>query len=136
MRIALTTVEAALIPAFRQLFYTMRQFPPDRINLMKTTIFALCFLCATAAAFGQTASVQSNNAQPISMPDDVPLRAVQHDMAMESNLLGASAYSYAQGERPMSEFVTLKRETPLGDIARAYRKEHAMAPKAVVVFDK
>jgi hypothetical protein len=57
-------------------------------------------------------------------------------MAMESNLLGASAYSYAQGERPMSEFVTLKRETPLGDIARAYRKEHAMAPKAVVVFDK
>jgi hypothetical protein len=103
---------------------------------MKVTIFALCFLCATAAAFGQTASVQSNNPQPISMPDDRPQHAAQHDMGLESNLLGASAYSYAQGEQPMSEFVTLKHETPLGDIARAYRKEHVMAPKAVVVLDK
>jgi hypothetical protein len=104
---------------------------------MKTTIFALFFfLCATAAGFGQSVSVQSNNPQPISMPDDHPLRALQHDMGMESNLLGASAYSYAQGEQPMSEFVTLKRETPLGDIARTYRKEHDMAPKAVVVFEK
>jgi hypothetical protein len=103
---------------------------------MKITIFSLCFLCATAAAFGQTASVQSNNPQPIYMPDDRPQRAIQHDMGLESNLLGASAYSFAQGERPMSDFVTLKRETPLGDIARSYRKEHAMAPKAVLVFDK
>ena len=103
---------------------------------MKTTIFAICFLCATAAAFGQTASVQSNNPQPIYMPDDRPQHASQHAMALESSLLSVSAYSYAQGEQPMSDFVTLKRETPLGDIARAYRKEHATAPKAVVVLDK
>jgi hypothetical protein len=103
---------------------------------MKTTIFALCFLCASAAAFGQTASVQSNNPQPIYMPDDRPQRAAQHDMGLESNLLGAPAYTYAQGERPMSEFVTLTPETPLGDIARAYRKEHSTAPKAVKVLER
>jgi hypothetical protein len=103
---------------------------------MKTTIFALFFLCATAAAFGQTASVQSNNPQPISMPDDRAQHAAQHDMGLETSLLGASTYSYAQGEQPMWQFVTLKRETPLGDVARAYRKEHAMLPKAVVVLDK
>src|ERR1700722_9387024 len=117
MPIAFTLVEPALIPAFHRFFHTMKQSPPDRINPMKTTIFALFFLCATAATFGQTASVQSNNPQPISMPDDRPQRAAQHEMGVESNLLGASAYSYARGERPMSEFVTLKRETPLGDIA-------------------
>jgi hypothetical protein len=103
---------------------------------MKATIFSLCFLCATAAAFGQTASVQSNNPQPISMPDDRAQHASQHALAQESSLFGTSEYSYAQGERPMSEFVTLSRETPLGDIARAYRKEHALVPKAVKVMDK
>jgi hypothetical protein len=132
----LPQAEAARIPAFRQLFHTMRQSPQDKDQLMKTTVFAICFLCATAAAFGQTASVQSNNPQPIYMPDDRPQHASQHVMALESSLLSTSEYSYAQGEQPMSDFVTLKRETPLGDIARAYRKEHVMAPKAVVVLDK
>ncbi len=102
---------------------------------MKITIFALCFLCATAAAFGQTASVQSNNPQPLQMSDH-PQHASQHAMAQESSLLDASAYSYAQGEQPVVDFGTLPRETPLGDIARAYRKEHATVPKAVKVLEK
>jgi hypothetical protein len=34
------------------------------------------------------------------------------------------------------DFGTLPRETPLGDIARAYRKEHSSVPKAVKVFEK
>jgi len=103
---------------------------------MKTTIFILCFLCFTAACFGQAASVQSNNPQPMSMPDDRPQHASQHALAQESSLLGASDISYAKGDRPMSEFVTLTRETPLGDIARAYRKEHITAAKAVKVMEK
>ena len=102
---------------------------------MKTTIFALCFLCATAAAFGQAASVLSNNPQPMQMADH-PQQASQHAMAPESSLLGASAYSYAHGEQPVVDFGTLPRETPLGDIARAYRKEHSSVPKAVKVFEK
>jgi hypothetical protein len=102
---------------------------------MKTTIFALCFLCATAAAFGQTASVLSNTPQPFRMPDHIQT-ATQQAMAPESNLLGTSAYSFAQGEQPVVDFGTLPRETPLGDIARAYRKEHTAFPKAVKVFEK
>jgi hypothetical protein len=103
---------------------------------MKTTIFALFFLCGTVAAFGQTASVQSNNPQPIYMPDDRPQHAAQHAMGLESSLLGTSDYSYAKGEQPVGDFGTLPQETPLGDIARAYRKEHAQVPKAVIVFNK
>jgi hypothetical protein len=102
---------------------------------MKITIFALCFLCATAAAFGQTASVQSSNPQPLQMSEH-PQHASQHAMAQESSLLDGSAYSYAQGEQPVVDFGTLPRETPLGDIARAYRKEHSAVPKAVRVLEK
>jgi hypothetical protein len=69
------------------------------------------------------------------MPEHIQ-QASQHAMAPESSLLGASAYSYAHGEQPVVDFGTLPRETPLGDIARAYRKEHSSVPKAVKVFEK
>jgi hypothetical protein len=98
---------------------------------MKTTIFALsflCFLCATTA-FGQSAPVLPNYPQPIQMSDH-PQHATEHAMATESSLLGTSAYGYAQGEQPLAQFGTLKQETPLGDIARAYRKDRAAAAAA------
>jgi hypothetical protein len=127
MPIALTMLEATPvgIPWF---LYKIMQFPPDRIIAMKTTIFALCFLCATAA-FGQNAPVLSNNPQLTEVPDH-PQHASQHAMGQESSLLGTSSYTYAQGERPLWEFGTDKHETPLGDIARAYRKERAAATVA------
>jgi hypothetical protein len=62
--------------------------------------------------------------------------ATEHAMGQESSLLGSSAYTYAQGERPLWEFGTDKHETPLGDVARAFRKEHATTAKAVKVLDK
>ena len=99
---------------------------------MKTTIFvlalALCFLCATAA-FGQTASVLTNNPQQLVVPDH-PLHASEHAMAQESSLLGSSAYSYAQGERPLWEFGSVKQEVSLGEVARAYRNGHVIERKA------
>jgi hypothetical protein len=97
---------------------------------MKATIFALCFLCVTAAAFGQNASVTMNNPQPISMPDDRPQHAVEHAMAPESSLLTSGSISWAKGEVPLAELASPMYHTPLGDIARAYRKEHATLPKA------
>ncbi|MGB8911437.1 MAG: hypothetical protein WCC85_04135, partial [Candidatus Sulfotelmatobacter sp.] len=101
---------------------------------MKITIFALCIFCATAA-FGQTsASVLSNTPQPTIVPDH-PQHASQHAMAQESSLLGTSAYSYAEGEQPVVDFGSLKQETPLGDVARAYRKGHVLEKKAVVVLE-
>ncbi len=100
---------------------------------MKTTICVFCFLCATAA-FGQTASVLSNNPQPVILPEH-PQHAAQHAMAEESSLLGNSAYSYGKGEQPLSEFATVRVEVPLGDIAREYRKAHAFDRRATKVSE-
>jgi hypothetical protein len=109
-----------------------------RINMTKLTIVTLsflCFLCAPAA-FGQTAAVLSSTAQPLQMPDHVQ-HASTHAMAMESSLFSAtSPYSYAQGEVPLAELGSPIYQTPLGDIARSCRQEHAMATKAAVVFEQ
>jgi hypothetical protein len=100
---------------------------------MKTTIvtFALCCLCATAA-FGQAGQVLSNVSSPVVIPDH-PEHASPHAMGEESNLLGSSAYSYGQGEQPLWEFETDRHDTPLGDVARAFRKGHVLDKKATKV---
>jgi hypothetical protein len=101
---------------------------------MKTLISAFCLLCATAA-FGQTATILSNNPQPATIPDH-PQHASEHAMATETSLFGpASAYSYAQGDRPLWEFSSEKHEIPLGDVARAYRQGHVVDRKAVKTLD-
>ena len=103
---------------------------------MKTTIVAICFLCSLCVAAGaQTASVLPNTPAPLQMSDHTQ-HASQHDMAKESTLLNVSSYSYAQGEVPLADLGSPIYHVPLGDVARACRKEHATAPKAVVVFEK
>ncbi len=104
---------------------------------MKTMLCALCFFCATAPAFSQSASVLSNTAQPIQIADH-PQHASEHAMARESSLLSTSSYSYAQGEVPLAELGSIQYETPLGDVARAFRKERAASTvsKAVKVLEK
>jgi hypothetical protein len=103
---------------------------------MKITLFLLFSLC-TAAAFGQTASVLPNNPQMIVVPDH-PQHAEQHAMATEHYLVGGGpgTITYAQGERPLWEFGPVSEPTPLGDVARAYRKEKASAKKAGIVLEK
>jgi len=101
---------------------------------MKTIVIAMCLLAATAAA-GQTASVLSNNPQMLYLTDHAQ-RATTHPMAQDDNLRGTSAYSIERGERPLWEFPSDKHETPLGDVAREYRKEHALDKKAVIVLEK
>jgi hypothetical protein len=59
-----------------------------------------------------------------------------HAMATESPLVGGGSYTYAQGERPLWEFGPVSEPTPLGDVARAYRKEKLAAKKAEIVFEK
>lgn len=103
---------------------------------MKTAIFAICFICATGTALGQTASILSNTVAPITMTGHAE-RASEHALAKETSLLTTSSYSYAKGEVPLAELGDpLPYETPLGDLARAYRKEHANLPKAVKAFEK
>lgn len=109
----------------------------DEDQVMKTIfIIGFCFLFLFAtAAFAQVGSVLNSTPQPISVTDH-PERASMHAMASDENLRGTSAYTSEHGERPLWEFGSDKVETPLGDVARAYRKEHAFDKKAVVVMEK
>jgi hypothetical protein len=100
---------------------------------MKTIFGTLFFLCATAA-FSQNAPVLNNDAQPLRITDH-PEHAAQHGLAPETSLLGGSSYSYAKGEVPLAEFASPIYETPLGDLARALKKERANNPKAKKVSE-
>jgi hypothetical protein len=105
---------------------------------MKTTIVAMFFLCVfcAATAGAQTGvAVLTNNAAPLQMTDH-PQHASQHDMGRESTLLSTSQYGYVQGEVPLSELASPIYQTPLGDLARAIKKDRAATPKAVIVFEK
>jgi hypothetical protein len=102
--------------------------------IMKTVVFAFFLLCASAA-FGQSAPVLPNTAQPVAFVEH-PAQAAQHDMGRESYLYNANPYTYAQGEQPLWQFGSAKQEVPLGDVARAYRKDHAISRKASVVVEK
>lgn len=102
---------------------------------MKNLLFAFIFLAATAA-FGQAGSISSQVA-PLQIADHTQ-HASPTPMASEHPLVGGAAdnYSYAHGERPLWEFGAVSETRPLGDFARAYRKEKLAAKKAEVVFEK
>ncbi|HWZ82963.1 MAG TPA: hypothetical protein VNW47_10075 [Terriglobales bacterium] len=104
---------------------------------MKTTLFSLLVLCATAA-FGQAAGLGvSSEPQPISIPSHQQ-HASQHAIESEQSLL-ITSYSdtSARGERPLWEAgAKPPAEVPLGDVARLLRNEHATARKAVKSLEK
>jgi hypothetical protein len=105
---------------------------------MKTTVLALCFLCALAA-FGQSAAngvYGSLSSQPvvIEFPSHVE-HASPQPMAPQQSLLISSAYIHARGERPLWEVAPATYSLPLGDAARLLRKEHAAAKKAKIIWE-
>ena len=103
---------------------------------MKTTLLILMLFCAVAA-FGQAQSGVS--AQPIvAQFADHPEHASFTPMATEHSIVGGApdSYSYAHGERPLWEFGPVSEPVPLGDVARAYRKEKTAAKKAEIVLEK
>ena len=105
---------------------------------IKATFVALGFFCllCMGSALGQTAPVLSNTAQPLQMSDHAQ-HADEHSMRPETSLLGSSShYTYAQGEVPLAELASPIYHTPLGDIARDFRKEHSLAPKAVLTLEQ
>jgi hypothetical protein len=104
------------------------------LETMKLTFVLLCLLCASAA-FGQAVLVQPSYTQTVVIADH-PQHASQHELAQPQDLLEHSGYTYAKGELPLSDFVHPSEPEPLGDIARAYRKEHASVKKAEFVFEK
>jgi len=104
-------------------------------NPMKILLVAAVVLCSVAA-FGQAGSL-SSQVSVVQIPDH-PMHASLTAMACERPLVGGApdAYAYAQGERPLWEFGPISQPTPLGDIARAYRKEKVAAKKSEIVFEK
>jgi len=106
---------------------------------MKTLLIASASLIlSSAAAFGQAgASSLSSQVTPLEMADH-PQHAEYAKMACEKPLVGGGfdTYSYERGERPLWEFGPVSRPVPLGDVARAYRKDRVSAKKAEKVLEK
>lgn len=126
-----------MIKQYLMLAPSLHYFPLKiGLNAMKTTVILLFILCA-ATAFGQAVGSISNQVQIMQMPEH-PQHAEQHEMAAEHSLIGGSSntYTYAQGERPLWEFGPVSVSIPLGDVARAVRKERLDAKKAAIVFEK
>jgi len=86
-------------------------------NLMKTTLFVICFFAATAA-FGQSASgVALLNAEPAMVAFNSHAgHASQHGMGSAQNLLEQSSYTHARGERPRRPLRHLSRRAQLSAI--------------------
>jgi len=102
---------------------------------IKLALFVFFVALCSTAAFGQ-AAVLSNQPQVIE-PASHPMHAEMHDMAPERALVGGGTYTYAQGERPLWEFGSPYPEpAPLGDVARAFRKEKMSAKKAEKILEK
>ena len=103
---------------------------------MKTAFLLFCVLCASAA-FGQSvAGTSVLSAEPVAIVvPSHPGHATQQNMLSEQSLLGTSTYVSAHGERPLWEVAPKKVEVSLGDVARACRKDHAVAKKSANVVE-
>jgi hypothetical protein len=111
------------------------EFNLDTMKITLLALFAFCTALCTAS-FGQVGvAVLSNQPQIIESPSH-PLHAEPHALATETPIVGGGDYTYAQGERPLSDFDSAYPDPPpLGDVARAYRKEKS-ARKAALVVEK
>jgi len=101
-------------------------------------VLALCVFCAVGA-FGQVnmGSVNSAPVEGFQMPDHTQF-ASRLGMGLQRDLLEGSQSISTKGEMPLweaMEMMPARYVTPLGDSAREIRKEHAMAPKAVMVWN-
>ena len=98
---------------------------------MKTLLFTLCVLCATAG-FGQTYPSMS----PTVVFGDHPYHAAPQSMAVPANILGGQDVTVGHGEVPLADIPMPEvHETPLGDVARQVRQERLFAKKAQKVWE-
>jgi|SRR5215469_15146942 len=101
---------------------------------MKITLLMLILFCAVGA-FAQAGI--SSQTVPLQF-NDHPEHASVTPMATEHLIVGGAPdnYTYAHGERPLWEFGPVSEPIPLGDVARAYRREKTAAKKAEIVLEK
>jgi hypothetical protein len=98
----------------------------------------LVVIVVFACAMLSHAQIAGSYVQPVTGPTysvpDHPQHADQGTLRAEVSLLGSNGVTTAHGELPLSDFPSDKREPSLGEVARAYRQEHAKAEKAVRVW--
>jgi hypothetical protein len=100
---------------------------------MKKILLVLCLL-STAAAFAQLGGASYINSQPqVYQFPSHPAHASYAPMSQEQNVLAATSYSTAQGERPASDFPQ-PESVSLGSAARELRQQHAQLKKSRVVW--
>jgi hypothetical protein len=102
---------------------------------MKKTLFLFCLL-STTAAFAQYGGSISSQPQIYEAPSHAA-HASYAPMAREQNNLGSSTFSFAQGDRPVSDFpqqATAAAAVSLGAVARELRQQHAQLKKSRVVW--
>jgi hypothetical protein len=105
-----------------------------------TGVFCILTIIFLLASLGH-AQIAGSSVQPVNGPSysvpDHPMHASQGDLRPEQSLLGSNGVTVARGERPLSDFPDDHRYVkPLGDVARDYRKEHATAEKAAIVWNQ
>jgi hypothetical protein len=105
---------------------------------MKTTLFLFCLLSTTAVFAQYGASVGRISSQPqIYESPGHTAHASYAPMARERSVLSSSSFSFAQGERPASDFphpAPAAEAVSLGAVARELRQQHAQLKKARVVW--
>ena len=100
---------------------------------MKKILLVLCLL-STTAAFAQYFTGSSRPSEPqIYEPPTHPAHAAYAPMSQEQNVLAATSYTSAQGERRPSDFPQAEGIS-LGAVARELRKQHAQLKKSRVVW--
>lgn len=97
-------------------------------------IFVFCGCLASQAQIAGT-SIQPLSGPSYSVPDH-PAHASQGSLRPEVSLAGGGSVTYAQGERPLSDFPNYTVPVPLGDLARAAREQHAKVAKAQIVWNQ
>ena len=96
-------------------------------------------LCAFSAVGASAQLLGSNflNGEPqMLVLADHPQHATQVGLAQPQDLLEHTGYTYAQGEVPLWEVMPPPTPAPpLGDVARAFKEEHALSKRATRVWN-
>lgn len=102
---------------------------------VKTMKYVIAFflLCSAGALAQATGTVLNSQAQPLQFQYN-PRTATQQPLAAERSVLFSNGYTVAQGERPVSDFLSSAECQSLGDVARALKQDQAQTKKSDVVY--
>lgn len=107
----------------------------DGFAVLAVVILFLCSMSHAQSVGGIGSSIQAPYTNTVQMQDH-PAHADQGSLRTEVSLLGSNGVTTAHGERPLTDFPSDRIEVSLGDVARAYRQEHAKAEKASRIWNQ